>query len=221
METVQFARSRVVDPELFVSDPTPDLTFKEDSARPDSGSGSCFRSGNAGLRLNGVSYLSVNVFETKVFSEIFLEKIDFSSLGVHLVEKLRILSEKFCFKFIQVRAARIRIRNDLFRILQRVSDPTPDPQYWQDPSKPSLPLYGTSKNHGKLGTIHGHKIFHHCLLASFAAFSRGKNCTFKRAFFNPPLSPTFAILADVSVLAVSCIPAAFGSPMIPCLCSCS
>jgi hypothetical protein len=59
------ARSRVVDPELFVSDPTPDLTFKEDSAR--SGSGSCFRSGNAGLRLNRVSYMSVNVFVTWVF----------------------------------------------------------------------------------------------------------------------------------------------------------
>ncbi len=49
-------------------------------------------------------------------------------LIVHLVEKLWILSEKFCFKFIPDKGC--RIRNDLFRIrlririLQKVSDPT-------------------------------------------------------------------------------------------------
>ncbi len=49
-------------------------------------------------------------------------------LKVRWVEKLWILTEKFCFKFIRTMAARNWIRNDLFRIRlrirQKVSDPT-------------------------------------------------------------------------------------------------
>ncbi len=42
-----------------------------------------------------------NAFETEVFQGNVLEKKIFIYLNVHLVERLRILSEKFCFKFIQ------------------------------------------------------------------------------------------------------------------------
>ncbi len=44
-----------------------------------------------------------------------------------MVEKLWILSEKFCFKLIQIRAAQIRTRNDLFRIWLRNRQKVPDP----------------------------------------------------------------------------------------------
>jgi hypothetical protein len=74
---------------------------------------------------------------------VILEQVIYSISMVsyretYLVEKLWVLSEKFCFKLIPDKGCPVRIRIDLFRIrlwiriLRKVSDPTPDPdpQHW-------------------------------------------------------------------------------------------
>ncbi len=105
-------------------------SFGSDSAS-DSGSGSCFGSGNAGLRARQTrSFLFVKLRRyvkffgyIKFFREIVLEKKRFlyfyffyCAIGWEIVNFIR---EVFCFKFIPGKTARILIRNDLIRIRLR------------------------------------------------------------------------------------------------------
>ncbi len=109
----------------------------------DSGSGSCLGSGTlvSALRKMRGNYRGILMFCNLSFLRNFFGKQKFVFiLIVHFVEKLWILSEKFCFKFIPSKGYTDPDQNDLYRIRlrirQKVSDPTGS-------GSPSLQCSGT------------------------------------------------------------------------------